>query len=151
MIEETAKIIDLEGEYAWVETQRKSVCNACAVNKGCGTATLSRVLGQKRTRVRTINRLGAKSGDLVVIGIQEQALVRGSFAVYAIPILLLLAGGLIGDWLGKGSGSEGLSILLGLAGLGVGFVWLSYFSKRVKTSASYQPEILRYHAPQYHV
>lgn len=151
MIEETAKVVDLDGEYAWVETQRKSACASCAVNKGCGTATIAKVVGQKRTRVRTINQLGAKSGDVVVIGIQEQALVRGSIAVYVIPLLLLLAGGLIGDWLGKGSGSEGYTILLGLAGLGLGFVWLSYFSRRVSSSASYQPEILRYYAPQYHV
>ncbi|MCK4950264.1 MAG: SoxR reducing system RseC family protein [Gammaproteobacteria bacterium] len=151
MIEETAKIVDLEGEYAWVETQRQSACSACAVNKGCGTATISKVLGQKRTRVRTINRLGAKSGDLVVIGIREQALVRGSIAVYAVPLLLLLAGGLFGDWLGQGTDGEGLSILFGLFGLGAGFAWLYYFSKKVSTSPSYQPEILRYHAPQYHV
>ncbi len=149
MIEETAKVVDLDGEYAWVETQRKSACASCAVNKGCGTATLSKVLGKKRTRVKTINQLGAKSGDLVVIGIQEQALVRGSIAVYAVPLLLLLAGGLIGDWLGRGSGSESLSILFGLAGLGAGFVWLSYFSKRVSASSSYQPEVLRYHAPHH--
>ena len=129
MIEETAKVIDLDGKYAWVETQRKSACASCSVNKGCGTATIAKVLGKRRTRVKTINQLGAKSGDMVVIGIQEQALVRGSIAVYAIPLLLLLAGGLIGDWLGKGSGSENLSILFGLAGLGLGFVWLSYFSR----------------------
>ena len=112
MIEETAKIVELEGEFAWVETQRKSACGACAVNKGCGTATIAKVLGKKRTRVRAINRLNAKLGDEVVIGIQEQALVRGSIAVYAVPLVFLLLGGMLGEWLGQGSDSEWRASLL---------------------------------------
>jgi len=41
MIEETASVVALEDDFAWVETQRKSTCGACAVNKGCGAATLA--------------------------------------------------------------------------------------------------------------
>jgi sigma-E factor negative regulatory protein RseC len=149
MIEETAKIVELEGEFAWVETQRKSACGACAVNKGCGTATIAKVLGKKRTRVRAINRLNAKLGDQVVIGIPEQALVRGSIAVYAVPLVFLLLGGMFGEWLGQGSDSEGLTILFGLLGLGAGFLWLIYFSKKISSSSSYQPEILRHHLPEH--
>lgn len=148
MIEETAKIVELDGDFAWVETQRESVCGACAVNKGCGTATIAKVLGKKRTRVRAFNRLNAKLGDQVVIGIQEQALVRGSIAVYAVPLVFLLLGGLFGEWLGQGSDSEGLAILFGLFGLGAGFLWLVYFSRKVRTSPSYQPDILRHHVSE---
>lgn len=149
MIEETAKIVELEGEFAWVETQRESACGACAVNKGCGTATIAKVLGKKRTRVRAINRLNAKLGDEVVIGIQEQALVRGSIAVYAVPLVFLLLGGMLGEWLGQGSDSEWRAILFGLLGLGAGFLWLVRFSRKVRTSPSYQPEILRHHVSGY--
>jgi sigma-E factor negative regulatory protein RseC len=41
MIEETARDVALEDDFAWVETQRKSTCGACVVNKGCGAATLA--------------------------------------------------------------------------------------------------------------
>ena len=149
MIEETAKIVELEGEFAWVETQRQSACGACAVNKGCGTATIAKVLGKKRTRIRAINRLNAKLGDEVIIGIQEQALVRGSIAVYAVPLVLLLIGGMFGEWLGQGSDSEWLAIFFGLLGLGAGFLWLAHFSRKARTSSSYQPEILRHHTSSY--
>ena len=50
MIAENAQVVGFEGNDIWVETQRKTACGQCAANKGCGTAVLSKVLGNKRSR-----------------------------------------------------------------------------------------------------
>jgi len=150
MIEETGQVAEVEGEFAWVETQRQSTCGSCAANKGCGTAVLSKVLGQKRSRVRALNRAGAHPGDTVTVGIREDALVRGSLAMYAVPLLALLGGGLVGQYLQRSYGSgEGLVILAGLIGLFGGLLWLRGFSRRAQSDPRYQPVVLRKVSPLY--
>jgi sigma-E factor negative regulatory protein RseC len=145
MIEETAHVVEIEGEFAWVETQRQSSCGSCAANKGCGTATLSKVLGQKRTRVRALNRAGAQAGDSVIVGIREDALVRGSLAVYAVPLLMMILGAFLGQAFGNAQAnpSEGLTILCGLLGLVAGLWWLRRFARRASSDPRYQPVVLR--------
>lgn len=144
MIEETAHVIRLEDEYAWVETQRKSVCGSCSANKGCGTSVLGKVLGQRRSYVRVLNPVGAKLGEEVVVGLGERAFVTGSLAVYAIPLLTLLIGAVLGESLAQAYGwGDVASVIGGLSGLALGFAWLWLFARRVGGDRRYQPVILR--------
>ena len=146
MIEETAQVVRIDGADVWVETRRRSTCSGCAAEKGCGTAALSKVLGNRRTLVRVLADMPLRVGDQVVIGIAEQALVRGSLAVYAVPLLLLLLGAVLGD-MGAGHGlwdnAEAGSLVLGLGGLAVGLLWLRRFTRRIQNDVHYQPVVLR--------
>ncbi len=148
MIEEHAQVIALENNDVWVETQRRSACGQCAANKGCGTATLARVLGNKRSQVRTLNpqATSVAVGDEVVIGINEQALVRGSLAVYTVPLLMLFVFGFFGQLLSTQllmTNQDILPIVLGLSGLLLGFVWVRRFTRRIADDVRYQPVLLR--------
>lgn len=139
MIEEHAVVVATEGEFAWLETERKSTCGSCAVRKGCGTGALANVVGKKLTRVVALNGVGAQAGDRVVVGIDEASLVRGSLAVYALPLLALFVGALLGQvWLQEAGAMGG-----GLAGLLAGLAWLRRFSRRCRTDPRFQPVILR--------
>lgn len=148
MIEESAQVVAVEGEsgeYVWVETQRQSTCGGCAANQACGTATLAKVLGTRRTRVRAINQSGAKLGDRVIVGIDESALIRGSLAVYAMPLLTLMGGGIVGALLSERLQvtGESLTLGLGIAGLVTGLLWLKGFTRRIRDDSRYQPVVLR--------
>jgi sigma-E factor negative regulatory protein RseC len=146
MIEETARVVGCEGRFAWVETQRASTCGGCAANKGCGTATLAKVLGQRRTRTRVLNELRAGVGEQVVIALPEQALVRGALAVYLVPLLGLLGGALFGSYLAGRLLVEHpdlFSILFGGLGLASGIAWLRYYARSIREDARYQPVIVR--------
>lgn len=143
MIEETAIVIATEGEWAWLESERKSTCGTCAARKGCGTGVLAKVVGRKLTRVVALNRAGARPGDSVVVGIDEGSLVRGSLAVYAIPLLALFVGALMGQFgLSHWAGESG-TMVGGIAGLLAGFAWLRRFSRRSRTDPRYHPVVLR--------
>lgn len=146
MLEETARVVRISGEDVWVETQRRSTCSSCAAEKGCGTATLAKVLGRRRNLVRVLSSMPLQVDDQVVIGIREQALVRGSMAVYAVPILLLLAGGVLGELGAQRSVWENAdlaSLILGIAGLFGGLLWLKRFTRRIQNDHNYQPVVLR--------
>lgn len=146
MIEENARVVAVEGDVAWVETRRNSVCGSCAANKGCGTTALAKVVGVKYTRLRVLNAIAAKAGDEVVIGIEENALVRGSLAMYAVPIVLLLVFAGLGDALNNQmqiTTSETVSVVSGLLGLAGGFFWVSRYAGKISHDGRYQPVMLR--------
>lgn len=149
MLEEQAVVVAVEKDYAWVETMRKTACGACSVNKGCGTSVLSKVFGNKRSRIKALNSINAKNGDHVVLGLQSNALVRGSFAIYFAPLIGLFAGGALGSLLVPvwTEYTDGWSILFSLIGLFAGFVWLKRFSGRVQNDQRYQAVVLRFSAP----
>lgn len=145
MIEENGRIIAVENDMALVEIQRKSVCGSCSVNKGCGAGVLSKVMGNKRFRLTVFNSVNANVGDDVIIGIEDDMLVKSSFAVYIIPLLLFFVGAWIGDNMAGQfvlPASEVPSILFGILGLFVGFVWLRRFTRKIGNDDRYRPVLL---------
>lgn len=147
MIEERAEVVSIEGGDVWVETQRRSACGQCAVNKGCGTAVLGKVIGNKRTRVRVLNPKDTRVsiGDEIVVGIDEQALVRGSLFIYMVPLVFLFLFGLLGEVLSVQLNVDNpdlLVIILGLIGLFAGFYLVKKFSGNIRGDSRYQPVLL---------
>lgn len=144
MIEETARVVAVEGEEAWVETERRSSCGSCSA-KGCGTGALSKVLGAKAQRMKVRNPAGAEVGDAVVLGIEEATLLKGSLMVYILPLLLMLAGGMFGELMAPqwGVQSETMSLLFGAVGLVSGFVWLRVYHRRCANDPRFSAVILR--------
>lgn len=146
MIEEHAQVVDVQGEFAWVESERGTTCGSCSVRKGCGTSAIAQLFGKRRVRLRALNRINARCGDKVVIGIAESGVVQGSLAVYAAPLLGLFAGALAGQLLGS-TVLDMPSDVPALAGAIGGFVatlaWLRRFSRDREKDAVYQPVVLR--------
>jgi sigma-E factor negative regulatory protein RseC len=136
--------VGVSGEFAWVETQRRAVCDSCTAQHGCGSGTLAKILGHRRVRVRALNHLGAEVGDRVIVSLEDEALVRGSLAVYAVPILWMLGGAALGELILNPSGStesDLITVVSGLAGLAAGLYWLRRYSAKISRDARYQPSV----------
>ncbi|HHB12014.1 MAG TPA: hypothetical protein ENK62_02295 [Chromatiales bacterium] len=118
MIEQPARVVAIDGPYAWVEAERQSACGQCSAQAGCGTGVLARALGRRSVRLRTLNRVAAEVGDRVTVGIDEHVLLRGALLMYGLPLATMIAGAAWGLVLWGEPGS----VLAGLAGLGVGFL-----------------------------
>lgn len=143
MIEERARIVAMGSEgVAWVETQRQTACDACVAHEGCGTATLAKALGQRRTRLRVITPIPVRTDDEVIIGIDEHSLLKGSVIVYMVPLLTMFLGALGGATIFPAS-SEGFTVLMGLLGLAGGFVRLPIFTRIRRTDSRFRPVVLR--------
>ncbi len=145
MIEETGVVAELKGRHAWVETERRSSCGSCSA-KGCGTGVLAKVVGARRQRVRVENTIGAEAGDTIVLGLREDALLRGSLAVYIVPLLAMLAAAFFGEALAPQWGatdSEAWAATAGLLGFGGGLLWLRGFGRRAASQERYQAVAVR--------
>lgn len=105
MIEEQATVVEVNAEQIVVQTLRKSSCNSCGANKACGTAVLSKAIGQKHSLV-TISKAkndqpNLSPGDQVIIGINESMLLNGSLLVYMAPLGGMIGFALMASWLGE--------------------------------------------------
>lgn len=147
MIEQQGTIVDIQGEFAWVQTERQSSCGDCAAKAGCGTALLNRSMGKRSNRVRVTNSLGVRTGDCVVLGVPEQALLKGSFVIYALPLLCLLLAAL-GTHLLFADATPGwrdlAALIGGTVGFGVGLFWARRVGEQGGISRNgFQPVLVR--------
>jgi len=99
MIEETARVIAIENNQLLLEAETRAACNACAAKQGCGTSVLSKWVGRKFTRFQAPNTVNARVGDQVVVGLAEEAMLKGSVFVYLLPLLAMIGSALLADGL----------------------------------------------------
>jgi len=97
MIEELAVVVKIENHQVWVEAGQNSACGGCQQKASCTTNALGNVLKKKLVPVDSGIQL--KTGDQVLIAIDESLLLRASLLLYLVPLIALFAGAGIADWL----------------------------------------------------
>ena len=139
MVEETAQVIKVDGDVVWVQAIQKSACGSCQVQKGCGHSLLAKV-GQKKIELPVAcNDVSVSSGDQVVIGVPEQAILRSSLLMYGLPLGTMMLVAMISSLLGL---PEGPSVIASFIALLLGFVLVNIRSKKMNF-AQWQPRLLR--------
>jgi sigma-E factor negative regulatory protein RseC len=134
----TAKgwVVSVSGEMAYVSTERQTGCSGCASQEGCGTASLAKLFAPRnRSPIAVFNALGAKSGDEVLLSMEESHLIKHSFMAYGVPLFgLFIGAGLlqfITQALAMTEASESLTMVGGVLGVVIGW-WA--------TKTYYRPE-----------
>lgn len=115
MNETSALVVRTDGDYAVVEAQGAPGCGRCEAAGGCASASLGRLFCAAPRRIRVLNRLGARPGERVVLTAREGALLRSAGAAYGLPLLLLVAGAVLGAALADSPGSRDLYAAAGAA------------------------------------
>jgi len=147
MIEENALVVASDGNRVWVEVQKQSSCGHCAANKSCGNSMLENMFGNRSKVLRVSSDIDVNVGDEVVIGVNENAVLKGSFLVYALPLIMIVAFALIGETFSKhwlSIGEDTTSMLGALVGLVISVIGLRWYSYRASNSGDYQPIVLRH-------
>lgn len=142
MIEEDALVSAVEGGLVWIEKSRRPACSGCA--ESCGSSLTAQFFSEKKIRFPVVSALELKPGDRVVVGLAEDALVRGAFGVYLLPLFALLAGALIAKFLAESMGwpdHELAGALGGVSALLVSLMGLKVTGLFDRTG--FQPVILR--------
>lgn len=127
MLREEGIVISVKGDRAEVEARPKSACGSCSARSGCGTSLVASLFPRRRHGFIARNRVGARPGDRVFIGLDEADLQLASLMIYLLPLLGLIGGALSGLYLARlldSSDSELLSILLGGAGMAAVLFWV---------------------------
>lgn len=91
MIEKAARVVSVEGDRAVLTLQRQSACGSCQARKGCGSAALGSLF-DRQDSVVALNTLNAQTGDDVVIGIDDSALIGSAAQMYLVPLVLMILG-----------------------------------------------------------
>jgi sigma-E factor negative regulatory protein RseC len=134
MIEESGVVVSIEGHYALVRIERRSVCGGCGANGACGTSLIERVFGRGSMQVRALNQAEASVGERVMLAISERGLLSASFAVYFMPLVGLIGGAFAGEALLAGVADGAWTDAAALFGAALGFVlalfWLRGYSAR---------------------
>ncbi|MFI3118409.1 MAG: SoxR reducing system RseC family protein [Methylococcaceae bacterium] len=118
MIEELAVVVKIENHQVWVESGANSACGGCLQKASCTTNALGSVLKKKSVPVDSDIQL--KTGDQVMVAIDENLLLRASLLLYLLPLIALFTGAGLADWLATDNadvwiaGSAMLSFLFSL-------------------------------------
>lgn len=152
MIEERAVILSLEkpashntsvdqvNQIATLEIERKTACGICGQTRGCGNSIWGKLFAHHSTAFKAQNRINAKVGDSVIVGINEKALLKSAMLLYILP----LASMLIGAILAKQFNSTELAAMLGaVSGLVLGLLWVKGHTLSSNYFSLQQPVILR--------
>lgn len=139
MLEETATVLEVEDGLLTVQTISRSSCSRCS-SSGCSTSVISRLFGLKRNRLVMENRLGARPGDRVVIGITDATLVRASIWAYLFPLAGMLSMTGISVFAGAG---DLLQVLCALFGLTTGFYLVNGLTSSQRQRRQFTPVLLR--------
>lgn len=140
MIEERGRVLSVEQGAVWVETIRRSACTSCQARAGCGQSLLQRLGGGARQGfIRVLDDRACRVGDDILIGVPDNAVLRGSSLVYIVPLLTLFACALLAQAMGAG---EPLIILAGFSGLGLGFVAVRWHARRLGADRGFMPRVI---------
>jgi sigma-E factor negative regulatory protein RseC len=97
MIEELAVVVKIENYQVWVEGGQNSACGGCLQKATCTTNALGSVLKKKSVRVDSDIEL--KTGDQVMVAIDEAVLLQASLLLYLLPLIALFSCAGVADWL----------------------------------------------------
>jgi len=146
MIEEHAIVVSVSGDDAMLEIVRKKPCGLCGKSRGCGISLWGKLFNHKSEFVAS-NNIGAKVGDTVIVGVDEQALLKGSMKIYGMPLLALLAGALLAmAFLPAGASAiqkDTYAVIGAAVGLVLSLLWLKGHAAGQSWNPSHQPVILR--------
>jgi len=113
-------VIDIHEGEALVRSDQ-SGCQGCEAKSSC--AVLS---GQEKTKLNltVVNTLRAKVGDRVVLAMDDQAILRATFVLYAVPMLAFMGSGLLMYALASSLSWEHVDLWAVVAAcLGMAMVW----------------------------
>lgn len=126
----TGFVKEKKGELLRVCFERPEACEGC---RGCAKGLLPKkelltVFGQ------------AEVGDQVEVQMAEAQTLKATLAAYAIPLCALLIGLAAGTLAGL---SDGVTLLLALAGLALGYLAVRAIDMRLRRQPKWRPAVVR--------
>jgi sigma-E factor negative regulatory protein RseC len=136
---EEGTVVGIDGKMARVRVARGAACGGCSSQGACSPLEPT---GQEMV-IRVENRLHARPGQRVVVGIDDRVVLRGAAWVYMLPLATFFAG----YWLGARLLPVGEGELGGVAGAVLGLVGgLALVARRFRpgrAADAYRPRMVK--------
>ncbi len=130
-MEEIGKVVEVKGNVATVEIAPKGVCECCAARIVCRP-------GGDKMRTEALNEARAEVGQAVKVEMAPKSAIEAAVLLFILPIGFLVVGLLVFRLLGHG---EPFGVLGGLLFLGLYFLALWLFDKKVAKNRRYRPVV----------
>jgi sigma-E factor negative regulatory protein RseC len=145
MIEEHAIILSTEIQpdhqsIATIEVVRKTACGLCGQTRGCGNAVWGKLFAHKTTSFKAQNTIDAKTGQSVIVGIDEKALMKSALILYILPLVTMFIGAILALQV---SNSDLAAMFGAVVGVLLGYFWVKAHTEARAYYQSHQPKILR--------
>lgn len=123
MIEQQGQAVSESSGNVRVRLGGQSGCAACDAGRGCGAGVFGKLLRRRAVELDFENRVGARCGQGVIVGIPEALLLGLVIRFYLFPLLAGLAGAGLGHYVGMRlvAGTGGSDLLALLFGAAAGF------------------------------
>lgn len=140
MNESEGIVKEVRGEKALVITDRQEMCASCVAKNFCHMLG-----GGKEVLSETINPVGAKTGDMVKIGIPDGAVTKASLIVYMVPAIGFVGGASLGYCIAKlySFNLNVLTLIGSLLGFGLSMISVRFLNNIFSKRPYYQPEITK--------
>jgi sigma-E factor negative regulatory protein RseC len=141
LIQEIGVIESLEGELALIKAERTGSCDHCASKSMCNPSD-----GKEYIIVHAVNTIGAKEGEWVRFSVPVDSFLKASLIVYAIPLIALLIGSVIGrvlfPYVSESFSKDGISALTALIFLVASIFFVKLIGKHTDDE-KYMPKIIQ--------
>lgn len=130
----------VDEETAIMRMMRMSACAKCGK---CMNASSE----SEEILVEVDNTIGAKVGDHVMVNMEHINVMKATFLVYVIPMVLLIVG-IVGSYyalnaIGFAGPTEVVAAIIGIALMGLSYIYLKINDKKFKESREYVPVVTK--------
>ena len=141
MIEEQAQVTRIAAGQVWIKSLQTGGCGACAQKAGCSTATLAKLLPKREFAVDS--DLDLQAGDQVVVAIDDAHLLSTSLLLYILPLLVMLAAVVVGNYALPPAIAETWLPAIALAALLLAFRLIHRFQAVFLLHVCFKPQIIK--------
>lgn len=142
-IEGIARVVQVDGATVWLEPEQTTSCGSCASSAACGSNATG--IGTVATRMQARrfllnNTADFHVGERLVVGVNDQALIKGALIAYGLPLITALTAGA----LSQNAWGDDLMTMAGMAaGLFAGLAAARLGARSLADQGSLTPRYLR--------
>ncbi len=85
---QSARIVETDGEYAVVEISRKTMCDGCHKKEEGEECSACLSFGDKSAKAKALNKIGARVGDVVEVSAKSGRIIMYSAVLFLVPIIV---------------------------------------------------------------
>ena len=138
MIEEIGVVTKVEGNMAKVIVQKRGACDGCKAQRTCQPT-------EDGMEIEAVNMAQAKEGQEVKISIDAQTYLQGTMLVYGLPLVLFIAGAIVGKSIGENfleeQNSDLMAAIAGFAALLISLLGIKIWAKKAEDKKDQKPII----------
>jgi sigma-E factor negative regulatory protein RseC len=138
MVEETGIVTKVNGAMATVLVQKKSACDGCSVQGACESTA-------EGMEIEALNLVHAGEGQKVKVSMAPRDYLKGSMFMYGLPLIVFIAGAIIGKNIGesylKNMNSDLVAAMTGFAFLVLSLAGLKLWTGKMESRSGNKPVI----------